>query len=373
MGLSEGSPEARAVAARFALGGEPVTAVRYGSGHINDTFLVTAGNGHGGRFILQRLNGHVFPAPEVVMANVAAVTRHVQRSLEVQDRPGRERRVLRLVPTREGEDSHRDEEGRRWRCYHFVERARTHDVVRSPELAYQAARAFGEFQRLLGDYTGPPLAETVRDFHHTERRFEAFSRTLATDALGRAGGAAPEVAFALSRCELARGLLRLAECGLLPERITHNDTKVNNVLVDEDSGEAVCVVDLDTVMPGLALYDFGDLARTASHAAAEDETDLARVKVDPALFAALARGFLEGAGGSLNATERSELVLAAKVLTYEQGLRFLADHLDGDRYFRIHRPDHNLQRARTQFALLVSFEEAEPALRRLLPAGKGGA
>lgn len=359
------------VAAAFAIDGHFVGAERHGSGHINDTYAASfERRGERVRYLVQRLNAHVFPDPEALVANVAQVTAHVRRRLEGAGLRDVERRVLTLVPTRAGGFLHRDDVGGAWRAYVFIEGARSHDRAARPQHAREAARAFGSFQRLLLDYDGPRLHEVLPGFHDTRRRLLALRGAVARDALRRADAARAEIEFALAREPLAGRLLDLQAAGKLPERVTHNDTKINNVLIDDATGEGLCVIDLDTVMPGLSLYDFGDLVRTAALTAAEDETDPARVEVDPVLFAALARGWSDALGDALLPLEREHLLTAGQLITYETGLRFLTDHLDGDRYFRIHRPGHNLDRCRAQFKLLRSLEERADELHAALEAAR---
>lgn len=343
---------ALAAAAAFVLPGRPTRAEPFGNGHIHRTFRVEAGPA---RFILQELNTAVFPDLEALLGNIAAVSAHLAGKAAARGADPA-RHVLSLVPTRAGGHLHRDDEDRSWRMYVCIEGARSHDQLRELDQAYQAARAFGRFQADLADYAGPRLAETLPGFHDTRRRLADFRAAVAADPLGRAAGAAAEIDGALAQAPLAELLLGLQAEGRLRERITHNDTKLNNVLLDDASGEAVCVLDLDTVMPGLALCDFGDLVRSACNPLVEDARDLQGFRIEPPVFAALARGYLEGCGGTLDALERSLLLEAGRVLSYECGLRFLADHLLGDRYFRIHRPGQNLDRARTQFAMVGALE-----------------
>ncbi|HWQ09062.1 MAG TPA: phosphotransferase, partial [Holophaga sp.] len=238
----------------------------------------------------------------------------------------------------------------------------SYDILEHPDQAFQAAKSFGAFQRHLMDYDGPRLFETIPRFHDTPDRFQVLARTIEADRCNRAARAAEEIAFALANEGLCGSLLALKARGLVQERITHNDTKLNNVLLDDLTGEGMCVLDLDTVMPGLSLYDFGDMVRTATNPVAEDELDIAKVQVQVPMFEALARGYLEGMAGALSSIERERLVLAGKLLTFECGMRFLTDFLDGDHYFRIHREAHNLDRCRTQFALLRSLEAQEERL-----------
>lgn len=353
----------------FVIEGSFVSAAPYGSGHINDTFAATYRNGATERrFVHQRINHAVFKDPPALMANVAAATQHVRNKLSAEGFADLHRRVLELVPARDGRDFFHDEGGNFWRTYVFIEGARSHDMAESPQVAYQAARAFGAFNAALDDYAGPELTPTIPHFHDTPRRYAALEAAVTLDRAGRAAAIEPEIAFARHQGALADGILRLAREGRSRQRITHNDTKVNNVLIDDASGEALCVIDLDTVMPGLALFDFGDMVRTTAATAPEDEIDLDHVDVDPELFRALVEGYLESAGAILSEAERSSLVLSAQVMTYQQGLRFLTDHLDGDHYFKVHREGHNLDRARAQFALLRRLEEKKRDLERLVPS-----
>jgi len=353
------------VACHFAILGDFLEAVPYGNGHINDTF--SAIFDQGGtlvRYILQRINDRVFREPLKLMENIAHVTNHIRAKLEAEGVEDTSREVMTLVKTLEGKDCHVDGEGHVWRCYIFVEGAKSYDIIESPAQAFQAAKAFGSFQRNLMDYAGPRLHETIPSFHDTRVRFQALQRAIENDRCNRAQLAREEVSFALANEALVDSLLALKARGEIQERITHNDTKLNNVLLDDVTGEGMCVLDLDTVMPGLSLYDFGDMVRTATNPAAEDERDLGRIQVQVPMFEALARGYLEGMDGALSPAERDRLALAGRLLTFECGLRFLTDFLDGDTYFRVHREGHNLDRCRTQFALVRALEVQEERLSR---------
>ena len=359
--------DAVAIAREFALSGEIVSASPYGSGHINDTFKVDVKPAGGPRrYVLQRINHHVFRRPDELMANVERVCAHAHAKLKTAGETDADRRTLRLIPTRAGKAWHIDAAGNRWRCYHFIEGATGHDVVRSPEQAYAAARAFGAFQALLADLPGGRLHETIPDFHHTPSRFARFQQALAQDAQGRAAACVPEIAFALARSQEVNVVVDALRDGTLPERVTHNDTKLNNVLLDDVTQEGVCVIDLDTVMPGSVLYDFGDLVRTSTSPAAEDETDLSQVRLQLPMFEALVKGYLASADGFLTPKEKELLPFAGKLITFEIGLRFLTDWLEGDVYFKIKRPTHNLDRARTQFKLVESIEAQLPAMQALI-------
>jgi Ser/Thr protein kinase RdoA (MazF antagonist) len=358
---------ALAVAREFDLAGEVVAASPYGSGHINDTYKVDMKPGHGpARYVLQRINHHVFRQPDELMANVERVCAHAYAKLKQAGTPDADRRTLRLLPTQSGRAWHIDAAGNRWRCYHFIEGATGHDVVRSPAQAQAAAQAFGAFQALLADLPGERLRETIPDFHHTPARFARFQSALAKDNHGRAAAAGPEIAFALARAHEVSVVVDALRAGRLPERVTHNDTKLNNVLLDDVTQEGVCVIDLDTVMPGSVLYDFGDLVRTSTSPAAEDEPDLSKVRLQLPMFEALVRGYLSSARGFLTPGEKELLPFAGKLITFEIGLRFLTDWLEGDTYFKIKRPTHNLDRLRTQFKLVESIEAQLPAMQAIV-------
>ena len=359
--------DTRAVARHFALLGDYVSAPPYGSGHINDTFALEMDQGGKSvRYVLQRINHNIFRNPDGLMRNVERVCRHAQAKLAQAGRADASRRALTLVPTRDGRGWYVDPRGNHWRCYVFVERATGHDVIRNADQAFQAAKAFGAFQALLADLPGDRLIETIPNFHHTPSRYAAFAAALAKDAHGRAKEAAPEIAFAQARAHEVGTIVEAMARGEIPERVTHNDTKLNNVLLDNESQEGICVIDLDTVMPGSALYDFGDLVRTSTSPAAEDETDLSKVTMQLPMFEALVQGYLASAGGFLTPRERELLPFAGKLITFEIGLRFLTDWLEGDVYFKVKRPRHNLDRLRTQFKLVESIEAQLPAMQALV-------
>ena len=356
-----GNHHVGAAARAFAITGEFAGAAPYGSGHINDSYrAVFRRNGAQSLFILQRINRNVFKNPVTLMENIERVTAHL--AVQVSGDSDRCRRVLTLVPTHSGAVLHVDESGDYWRAYVFIDRATTYDSVESAEQAFQAAKAFGQFQRMLANLPAPRLHDTIPGFHHTPRRLAAFEEAIKADVAGRVSKSQPEIEFALARRSLAHVLV---DAGL-PERVTHNDTKINNVLLDDATGEGTCVIDLDTVMPGLAAYDFGDMVRTATCPAPEDEQDLTKVHMQFPLFEALARGYLSTAGGFLTPEEKESLAIAGKLITFEIGIRFLTDYLNGDTYFKVHRQGHNLERCRSQFKLLESLEEQEGRMRSLL-------
>jgi aminoglycoside phosphotransferase (APT) family kinase protein len=349
------------VARNFQIEGELTALTPYGSGHINDTYCaVFQQAGLPVRFILQRINTDIFRNPVALMENVQRVTAHLAAKSAAE--PDIARRVLTLIPARDSRPFHVDAEDGYWRAYRFIEGAHSYDAVESTQQAYQAARAFGQFQRQFVDLPAPPLHSTIPGFHDTPKRFAAFEHAAAGDVFGRAVNASAEIDFAFAHQSIA-GLLLSAN---LPLRVTHNDTKFNNVLLDDATGEAICVIDLDTVMPGLALYDFGDMVRTATSPAMEDERNLDKVTMQFPMFEALLRGYLSSAGSFLSRAEKMHLAVAGKVIAFEQGLRFLSDFLSGDAYYKIHRDGHNLDRCRTQFKLVESLEQQEEEMKRLV-------
>ena len=337
-------------------------AVRYGQGHINDTFCVLCQPQEGEciRFILQGLSSAAFPHPEELMENFIGITSYLRKAVaENGGDPSRE--TLGLIQTKDGKDFYTDSNDKVWRLSPFIENT---DCFQSatPELFEASARAFGRFQHMLQGYPAETLHETIVKFHDTEDRFAKFVAALEADKLDRAKDIQPEIQFVLDRkadCSVALQALRE---GKLPLRVTHNDTKLNNILIDRDTHEGICVIDLDTTMPGLSINDFGDSIRFGANHSKEDEKDLTKVNFDIDLYEVYTRGFLEGAQGSLTPAELEYLPWGARLMTLECGIRFLTDYLDGDHYFHIHRPGHNLDRARTQFKLVQDMEEQFDAM-----------
>lgn len=339
----------------------------YGSGHINDTFVAAfSQSGTRIRYIFQRINHRIFKAPIALMENIQRVTEEAQRRLREAGVPDASRRALQVIPSRSGLPYVRDSAGNFWRCYLFIEGARTYDVIQTERQAFQAARAFGEFQGLVANLPGARLHETIPQFHHTRSRFEKLKAAAGADSHGRLREVQAEWKFIQKREQAVDVLLDLQAGGSIPERITHNDTKLNNVMIDNATETGICVIDLDTVMPGLALYDFGDMVRTATSPAAEDEKDVSQVRMQMPMFEALVRGYLSSARDFLNEAEIAHLAFAGKLITLETGIRFLTDYLEGDTYFKIKRPEHNLDRCRTQLALVRSIEEQEAAMNGLV-------
>ena len=354
-----------AIGTQFAIRGDFQDVEEIKSGHINATYRTTyrQQNGDNVRFILQSINRYVFKEPFAVMRNVEAVTRHINsRVLRLKKDLGGQ--TLSLFPARDGRSWVEGPNGGVWRCYNCIEGCVTYDVVENTRQAYQAARAFGSFQDLVSDMRPDSIEETIPDFHNTPKRFARLMEVAAEDPKGRLASVEEEFEFIRRRENLTQSLMKHQLTGAIPVRITHNDTKINNVMIDAELDEAVCVIDLDTVMPGLALYDFGDLARSATSPAAEDERDLDKVRMQMPMFEALVEGYLDAASGFLNDQEGALLVDSAMLLTFEVGIRFLTDFLEGDVYFKTQHPGHNLDRCRTQLKLVERMEEQASAMRR---------
>jgi Ser/Thr protein kinase RdoA (MazF antagonist) len=363
----------RSLGERFRIEGEFVGARAHGSGHIHDTFVAEyVVSGAPRRYLLQRLNTRVFRDPVALCDNVVRITDHLNRKLAERSVPDRGRRCLAVIPGRDGRPFGVDSEGSYWRVFHFIEGTRTCDTVEEPAQAYQAARSFGEFAADLVDLSGPPLTVTIPDFHDLAKRFGQLREAVRADSHGRAAAVGSEIESASRWYERLERALGEAGFSALPRRVVHNDCKLNNVLLDAETGEGLCVIDLDTVMEGSVLCDFGELVRSGTCRSPEDERDLASMAFDLELFAALTSGYLAGAADFLTEEEKRILPLAGPDLTLENALRFLADHLSGDAYFRIHREGHNLDRARAQLRLLeLMMERLEDAHRAVEATGAG--
>jgi aminoglycoside phosphotransferase (APT) family kinase protein len=361
----------RSLSRNFQILADFHSAEPYGTGHINDTYAATYRQGGATiRYIHQRINQKIFKNCVGLMENIQRVTDHLRAKLArepcTHGQPDVTRRGLTLVPACDGRMFYIDPQGDCWRTYVFIEGARTYDAVESTKQAYEAAKAFGRFQGLLADLGPPRLHDTIPDFHNTPKRFAALEQSIEADAANRARLARPEIDFALGRKSITSRLIELQAQGVLPERTTHNDTKFNNVMLDDATQEGICVIDLDTVMPGLALYDFGDMVRTTTSPALEDEKDLSKVYMQFPMYEALVRGYLASAGDMLNEAEKQHLAFSGKLITFEIGIRFLADYLAGDVYFKVHRDGHNLDRCRTQFKLVESIEAQEEQMNGLV-------
>lgn len=341
-------------AAAFDFGCETSRIERYGAGHINDTFAVWAAD-ESRRFILQRINTDTFTDPVGLMENVCGVTSYLRKQILAQGGDA-ERETLNVILTKDGKPCFMDDEGGAWRAYLFVEGTICLQKVENEKDFYTTAQTFGSFQNQLAGYPAATLHETIARFHDTPNRYANFEKALAADALGRAKEIAPEIEFIRAHEADCHVLVDQLAAGALPLRVTHNDTKLNNVLIDEATGKGICVIDLDTVMPGLSAYDFGDSIRFGANDCAEDEPDQSKVHFSLHLYEVFAKGYLEAAGKSMDEAERRSLAWGAKLMTLECGIRFLTDYLEGDHYFKTSRPGQNLDRARTQFTLVKGME-----------------
>jgi len=334
------------ISKQFDMGGDFVDAKPYGSGHINDTYRVTcSNNGIQISRILQRVNHSIFKDPVGMMENISRVTEHIRK-----------------IPTCNGAGCYKDGEGNYWRMFDFIDGGITYDTLQSPEQTYMAAKMFGNFQAMLVDLEGGPLHETIVDFHNGPKRFRDFQQVLKADCCFRAATAKPEIDFILENSGILDVLTTLVETGQIPVLVTHNDTKINNVIIDKETGQGLSVIDLDTVMPGLSLYDFGDMIRSATSPADEDERDLSKVTMRMEMFEKLVSGFLSETKSFMTEAEISHLAFSGQMITFEQAVRFLGDYLAGDTYYKTARDGHNLDRTRTQIKLVQSIIEQEEAM-----------
>ena len=351
------------VVATFEVEGKVKEYIPFGNGHINDTRLVTMDNGV--QYVLQRINKNVFKRPDLLMENYVGVTKFIRKKIEeMGGDPLRE--VLNAIPTKDGKPYHLDEEGQYWRLLVYVTDSIGYDKVERPEQFYDSAVSFGDFQYMLRDYPAETLHETIVNFHNTPDRYRQLMEAIENNAAGRLSEVTAEVEFAKARKEFAATLENAHKEGRLPLRVTHNDTKLNNILFDTNNGQALCVIDLDTIMPGYSVNDFGDSIRFGATTALEDETDLSKVNFDISLYELYVKGFVEGAKGGLTEGELEMLPIGAIMMTFECGMRFLADYLNGDTYFRIHRPSHNLDRCRNQFKLVADMESQLDQMRAIV-------
>lgn len=347
------------IAQQFKVDGKIETVDPLGSGLINDTFCVVSKKADGPkRYVLQRINHVIFKNPVQVMENICRVTEHIRAKLKKQRSKSADRQVV-VITTKNDECCYADPDGNYWRMYNLVRNAMTLDKLETPQMAYEAARMFGWFQRMLIDLPGEPLYETIPDFHTTPKRYQAFLEVLERDPCGRAKETKKEIDFVLKNAWICDVLLDEVAKGTVPVRITHNDTKINNVMLDVQTHKGICVIDLDTVMPGLSLYDFGDMVRTGTSPVEEDDTDLSKVSMRMQMFEMLAKGFAEETHSFLTDVEKKNLAFSGKLITFEQMIRFLGDYLAGDTYYKILRPGHNLDRARNQMKLVQSIIRQE--------------
>lgn len=345
------------VLSNFQLDAPVVSCERYGCGHINVTYLVVTQTGR--RYILQKISNRAFPDVAGLQENIAAVTAWLHN--QISDPNG----ALTLIPTLDGKTWYHAGENSDWRVYDFIENSLCLQAPESAEDFYQSAIAFGTFQQQLNGFPAETLHETIKNFHNTPDRYRLFRLALEKDVMGRAKDVQPEIKFVLAHEEIGSQLMTMFKAGALPLRVTHNDTKLNNVMLNADTRKPLCVIDLDTTMPGLSAYDFGDSIRFGAATAAEDEKDLSKVTMSLDLFRTFTSGFLAACPG-LTEKERKVLPLGALTMTLECGVRFLTDYLDGDHYFGIHYPDHNLDRCRTQFKLVADMEAKWDDMARII-------
>lgn len=342
------------------LEGEP-----FGSGHIHDTFRITTREHDKDDYILQRLNNKIFKNITQLQSNIERVTIHLRNKLSQIPGSDIKRECLQLVMSHDGKSWITDTEGSYWRMYIFITDHCSYNIVDNPGKAFEGGKAIGRFQAMLSDMQGGPLFETIPYFHDIEKRLITFNQKVNEDPAGRAASVRDEIKEVLKRTEVMKVILNLGKEGKIPLRITHNDTKFNNILLDKND-KALCVIDLDTVMPGYVHYDFGDAIRTATNTASEDEQDLSKINMDINLFKAYAEGYLSETAGTLNDVEKEYLAFAPQLITYTIGVRFLTDYIDGDNYFKIHHEHHNLQRAKAQLKLVRSMEEQYDSMKRII-------
>jgi hypothetical protein len=342
------------------LKGEP-----YGSGHIHDTFRIETKEKDKDDYIVQRLNNKIFKNIPELQENIQRVTVHLQNKLKSVPGSNIKRESLKLIPAHDGKSWIVDRNGNYWRMYIFISNHRSYNIVDSPDKAFQGGKAIGRFQAMLSDMPGGPLYETIPSFHNIEKRLQTLSNKITENPAGRVDSVKNEISEVMKRAEEMRIILKLGREGKIPSRITHNDTKFNNILLDEND-KALCVIDLDTVMPGYVHYDFGDAIRTVTNTAAEDEKDLTKVKMNIGLFKAYSEGYLSETGKTLNEVEIEYLAFAPRLITYTIGVRFLTDYIDGDNYFKIHHEFHNIQRARAQLKLVMSMEDQYSDMQKII-------
>ncbi|MCD4770099.1 MAG: aminoglycoside phosphotransferase family protein [Bacteroidales bacterium] len=350
---------------QFKASGTYHSGAPYGSGHIHSTFRIETAEPECDNYILQKLNNNIFKNIDLLQDNIKRVTEHIRRKLELSGTHDLKREVLTLINTNDEKPYLIDSEGTYWRMYIFIKDHRSYDIVGNELMAFEGGKAIGRFQAQLADLGDPELNETIPYFHDIEKRLESFHRIAESDPANRVKDISREIEFVRAREKDMKIVLRLGREGKIPLRITHNDTKFNNILLDQDD-KALCVIDLDTVMPGYVHYDFGDAIRTAASSSLEDEPDLTKVYLDIDLFKAYTEGYLGEVGGVLNQTEIDYLAFAPRLITFIIGLRFLTDHIDGDNYFKIHHKHHNLQRARTQFKLVESNEKQYELMKSII-------
>jgi hypothetical protein len=349
----------------FRIDADIASIVPFGSGHINDTYRIKNSDPNGVDYLLQRINHHVFKDVPVLMQNLLYVTGHLKQKLAEIPGSNLEKEVMTIVETRDGKAYFKDNDGNYWRVFHFLKNTRSYDQVTTEQQAYEGGKAFGRFQALLADMEPGLIKDTIPDFHNIESRLAKFEQAVEADKVGRLHNVLPEVEFIRQRADEMSEILRLGRAGKLPLRIVHNDTKFNNVLLNGDD-QAQCVIDLDTVMPGYVAYDFGDSIRTIANTAPEDEGNIEFIDVNISLFAYYTKGYLKEAIAFLTESELNSLLKGVLLLPYSQTVRFLTDYLEGDHYYKIKSPDHNLQRTRAQLTLVKKLEENKDKLGQII-------
>ena len=349
----------------FNIKGEAVSCESVTGGHINTTNLIVFNhNGENKQYLVQEINTHVFRNPDNLMSNIVSVTQYLRNKIaEAGGNPDRE--TLTFLPAKDG-NYYYYYNNKCWRIYNYVDKAYTFNFIENNTCFENAGRGFGMFHRHLSDYPMHNLHETIKDFHNTPKRLENLRKSVEADVKGRSASVEDEIGFVFDRTEDAKYVLDLHKKGLIPLRVTHNDTKLNNILFDKDTNEAICVIDLDTIMPGLSLYDFGDAIRFGGNTTFEDDDNLDNVKISIELFESFARGFLSACAKALTKTEVDCLAFSAKLMTFECGVRFLTDYIDGDVYFKTKYPEHNLVRARNQFRLVEEMEKHLPKMNAII-------
>jgi hypothetical protein len=357
----------RQICQQFQMEGALLEIVPYGKGHIHSTFAAAYQQSDGSyqRILLQHINRGIFPEPEKIIDNILLVTEHLRREIHAAGGDPL-RNTITLIAAQDGKYFYKDDKGEYWRAEIFIEDTHTVPAVKDPVQYFNAGRTFGQFQKYLVDFPVQKLHVVIPHFHDTGERFEQFAEAVAQDPFHRSSAVKSEIDFAFQRAGEVDRLVDMASAGKLPERVTHNDAKLDNILMDDRTGEGVCVIDLDTVMPGLAVYDFGDIVRSGANTGEEDELDLSRVAFDISVYEQILHGFLDAASNSLTPTEIDQLPFAAKLITFEQGLRFLTDHLKGDEYYRVSRPSQNMERCRTQFKLVSEMERKFDSMLKIL-------
>ncbi|MFO7853223.1 MAG: phosphotransferase enzyme family protein [Bacteroidota bacterium] len=352
------------VFSRFNAEGTYLDGYTFGTGHIHDTYKIETETGYRD-YLLQKLNNNIFQDIPALQENIYRVTSHIRSKLVKEGEEDIERKCLTVIKSRDGKTWYRDKKGDYWRMFFFIPDHRSYDVVQNTCHAYEGGKAIGRFQSLLADLPGPRLNETIPNFHNVEKRLETFHDVLKDDPVSRVDRVTEGINFVLKREEEMKTILKLGRQGKIPLRITHNDTKFNNILFDEND-RALCLIDLDTVMPGYIHYDFGDSLRTAANTAAEDEEDLSKVGIDTEIYEAYTRAYLKQVENVIGKKEIDYLVYGPPLMTFIMGLRFLTDYISGDIYYKIHRPDHNILRSRAQFRLVECFEEQFDLLKSII-------